>query len=129
MTHEEEISTKGGGTYSNLFCAHPPFQIDGNFGYTAAVAEMLMQSSEGKIVILPAIPEKWQKGRVKGMKAKGGFTVDFSWENGRVNNLKIMAKEKCRLMVVCNQKEETISFFEQNVWIANEHGFYQSMQE
>lgn len=129
LTHEEEISTKGGGTYSNLFCAHPPFQIDGNFGYTAAVAEMLMQSSEGKIVILPAIPEKWQKGRVKGMKAKGGFTVDFSWENGRVNNLKIMAKEKCRLMVVCNQKEETISFFEQNVWIANEHGFYQSMQE
>lgn len=117
LTKEEEISTKGGGTYSNLFCAHPPFQIDGNFGYTAAIVEMLMQSSEGKMVILPAIPHKWRKGRVKGLKARGGFTVDFSWEDGRVNYLKIMAKEKSRLLVACNQREEEVSFLEQNVWI------------
>ncbi|MGN0306506.1 MAG: glycoside hydrolase family 95-like protein, partial [Lachnospiraceae bacterium] len=94
-----------------------PFQIDGNFGYTAAIVEMLMQSSEGKMVILPAIPHKWRKGRVKGLKARGGFTVDFSWEDGRVNYLKIMAKEKSRLLVACNQREEEVSFLEQNVWI------------
>lgn len=116
LTREEKISTKGGGTYSNLFCAHPPFQIDGNFGYAAAVVEMLMQSSEDKLVLLPAIPRMWQMGKVKGLKAKGGYTIDFSWEKGRIKYLSIKSRERSRLLVVYNQKEEEIRFSGSDTW-------------
>ncbi|MCD8739991.1 glycoside hydrolase family 95 protein [Mucilaginibacter roseus] len=82
----------GGGIYPNLLSAGPPFQIDGNFGTTAGIAEMLIQSHEGYINLLPAIPDSWKaEGTAKGFKARGNFTVSFSWKDGKVVNYKVIS--------------------------------------
>lgn len=83
---------RGGGTYPNLWDAHPPFQIDGNFGGTAAVAEMILQSNPSEIELLPAIPNGWTEGKINGLVARGGITLNIEWENAQLKKVELLSK-------------------------------------
>ncbi len=101
--------TDGGGSYNNLLCAHPPFQLDGNMGGTAGIAEMLVQSHEGMIHLLPALPQTWGDGRVIGLRARGGFTVDFSWENSRFTKGIVYGKPGTGGLIKINDEIQSFS--------------------
>ncbi len=100
---------RGGGTYPNLLDAHSPFQIDGNFGGTAGVAEMLIQSTPTSISLLPALPAQWANGSVSGLKARGNVVVDMAWADGKVTSLKLTAPNGAQTTVNVNGKNKKVN--------------------
>lgn len=94
---------QGGGVYENLLCAHPPFQIDGNLGYVAGVCEMLVQSQEGFIDLLPALPDYWKDaGKVSGLRARGNITIDMEWKDGKVVSYKLRSPQRRKIKIKVN---------------------------
>jgi len=103
-----EKPRRGGGTYPNLFDAHPPFQIDGNFGGAAAVAEMLVQSDENEIRLLPALPDAWDEGSVSGICARGGFEIEMTWNNKKPEKVIVSSKNGGKTTVIFGDKKQDI---------------------
>ena len=101
---------RSGGTYPNLFDAHPPFQIDGNFGGTAGVCEMLMQCDGETMHLLPALPKEWPAGEIKGIKARGNYEINLVWNGGKVSKASITSKNAGNLTVKYNGKQKALNF-------------------
>ena len=108
LTRKVRKSFSHGGVYADLLGAHPPYQIDGNFGITAAMCELFVQSHEGRVELLPALPDAWPSGSVTGIRARGGVTVDISWENGTLTKATLVADRDCEIGVAAGGTETSI---------------------
>ena len=106
--YQGEDKRSSGGTYPNLFDAHPPFQIDGNFGGTAGVCEMLVQSDGDTITLLPALPETWKDGSVSGIRARGGYEISMKWNNSKVTELTLKSVKKGIVTLNVNGGSKTV---------------------
>ena len=118
--------TDGGGTYPNLFDAHPPFQIDGNFGGTSGMTEMLLQSHLKELHLLPALPAEWKSGEIKGLKARGGFEINIAWSDRKITNatVKSLNGEACAVRTATPIKVLGISAKS----IKTDHGYTTTFQ-
>ncbi|MFE6076562.1 glycoside hydrolase N-terminal domain-containing protein [Paenibacillus sp. NPDC057886] len=110
LAHDNIVELLRSSTLPNLFCDHPPFQIDGNLGGTAGIAEMLLQSHGGELRLLPALPKAWAKGAIRGIRARGGFEVDMEWEGGHLVYAKIRAVEKSKVSVSYQEQRMELTF-------------------
>lgn len=120
---------KGSGTYPNLFSGYPPFQIDGNFGATAGMTEMLLQSHDGLISLLPALPDAWKNGEITGIKARGGFRLNLNWKNGSISKATIFSElgGNCRIRTFVPMKVVEVSSKQSQG--VNKNPFYQLSPE
>ena len=112
------------GTFPNLWDAHPPFQIDGNFGGTSGVSEMLLQSQAGFIDVLPALPDEWAEGAFEGLVARGNFVVDAEWKAGRAEKVCVEARVGGEMHIRCDRMENPALFDQKGAELvcANEQG-------
>ena len=109
MTKEETCSLVGGGIYPNMLCAHPPFQIDGNFGGSNAILEMLIQDYENKVYVLPALSHEMPEGILKGLRLKSGAVLNMSWKDCQVSNIEIIATRPLTIDLLIQDKTVSIS--------------------